>query len=79
MNDFYIKVASLMLEVEELYRRKVRIQLNLWELRILRNMLASEYCKKREQRENDNYVKALRKLLKKLHKHSGFRTRFDAL
>jgi hypothetical protein len=67
-----------MFEVEELYRRKVRIQLNLWEVRLLRNMLATEYRKAREQRENDNYVKALRKLLKKLHKHSGFRHRFDA-
>jgi hypothetical protein len=68
-----------MFEVEELYRRKIRIQLNLWEVRILRNMLATEYRKAREQRGNDTYVKALRRLLKKLHKHTGFRGRFDAL
>jgi hypothetical protein len=68
-----------MFELEELYGRRVRIQFNLWEVRILRNMLATEYRKARKQRENDTYVKALRKLLKKLHKHSGFRHRFDAL
>jgi len=67
-----------MLEMEELYRRKIRIQLNLWEVRTLRNILAREYRTQRKQRENDNYVKALKKLLKKLHKHSGFRHRFDA-
>jgi len=79
VNDFYIKVVSLMFELEELYRRRVRIQFNLWEVRALRNMLATEYRKAREQRGNDTYVKALRRLLKKLHKHTGFRHRFDAL
>jgi len=65
--------------LEELYRKKIRIQLNLWEVRTLRNILAREYRTQRKQRENDNYVKALKKLLKKLHKHSGFRHRFDAV
>jgi|GEM_PF-6974587 len=64
---------------EELFRKKIRIQLNLWEVRTLRNILAREYRTQRKQRENDNYVKALKKLLKKLHKHSGFRHRFDAV